>query len=687
MKNRSPIKSQRVSEEQLYWMPAIFVAICTVLFYLPIASNHFVNWDDTVAITENYHIRSLNPSSLQWMFTTFHTGNWIPLTWLSLALDYAIGGLNPTIYHVHNLLLHVSNTLLIFFLSLKILRLAAANDETKSYVSVFFEKSMGKKIGKITPRIGIAILTALLFSLHPIHVESVAWATERKDLLCSLFFLAALLIYLDDMSSKETKIGKWTICLGLFALALLSKPMAVTLPLVLLLLDVWPLNRFKANFPKVLWEKIPFFVLSLIIAVITIRAQSDAGAILNIAKLSIAFQIMNAFHSLIFYVWKMILPFDLVPFYPITHQGQHTFSTPNIIAFLLVILISITCFFYRKNKPYLIISWLYYVITLLPVLGILQVGSQAAADRYSYLPSLSLFLLFSTSIFILFSNHQVILTALSTAIVVALGFATMNQLVVWKNSVNLWESVVKVYPNISVISHTNMANAYKQMGQLDKALKEYNRALTFPNPHAYIHDGKGTVLLDKGLVDEAIQEFKQAITLNSTYASPHRNLWFAYEKKGWYDLALAEILEAVKINPEFAEAYNNLGVSYGREARFEESTEVFKKALSIDPHNSIYLVNLATTYQRSGQLDKAIDAYKKGIRMNSSQIVYFLNLSNTYSLKGMFAEAIQTLQDAARIQPSNPEIFLKLGTTYEKSGQHELAIQNYEKAKQLSRKK
>lgn len=698
IKQRTPIKMKDKIEpveehssepiEHPPWVVPLSISMVTFFFYLPILYNGFVNWDDPTAILENYHIHSLNFSSLRWMFTSFHTGNWIPLTWLSLTLDYVIGGPNPKIYHLHNLLLHLINTVLVFFLSFKILNLAAKTNTPISKISLWNGK---KWMGKITPAVFAASLAALLFGLHPIHVESVAWATERKDLLFSLFFFASLLIYLDNVSSDSEKLWKWIACWGFFALSLLSKSMAVTLPLVFLLLDIWPLNRFHTKGSKLLFEKIPFFLLAFIIAVITIFAQAQAGAISEMAKLPLDFRIMNAFHSLIFYIWKMMLPIDLVPFYPIGHQGNEAFSSSNLMGAFFVTLISLACYYYWKAKPYLAIAWLYYIITLAPVLGIVQVGTQAAADRYTYLPCLSLFILFSASV-VSFLSRRTVLTAFSTVLVALLGFATVKQLAIWKDSISLWEGVAKAYPDMSIVIHANLGNAYKQFGQkdktlLNKALREYNRALALRQPHAFIYDGKGIVLLNQGKVDEAIETFQLAIALDPNYASPHRNLWFAYEKKGLHELALAEILKAVSIEPEFAEAYNNLGISYGRQAEFEKSIEAFKMAFSIDPHSSKYLINLATTYQRKGEFDQAIGWYKKGLQLNTNEPIYYLNLANTFLLKGMVIEAIETLKVGMQIQPPNADIFQKLGIIYEKVGQAELAMQYYEKAMHLSGQK
>lgn len=686
IKTKAKIQSPKSLEpiECPLWAIALFIAIITALFYLPVVNNGFVNWDDNSAITENHHLRLLNLSSFYWMFTSFHTGNWTPLTWLSLALDYTIGRLDPRVYHLHNLLLHIINTLLVFFLSFKILKLAERNEDEQNKLSLFSQKTSEGWASKLTPTIWAAALTACLFGLHPIHVESVVWAAERKGLLCSSFFFASLLSYLDNVTSDQKKLWKWMVCLGLFTLSLLSKPMAITLPLILLLLDFWPLNRLNTHFYKVLLEKIPFFILSLAITVVTIIAQAKATAIADSSRLPIDFRIMNAFHSLIFYIGKILVPVDLLPMYPIGHQGKNAFSTANIIALLLVIAISIMCYYlYRKRKPYLAVAWIYYVITLIPVLGIIQFGYQAAADRYTYLPSWSLFLLLSAYLVILLSHHRAVLIGFSIVIMTTLGFATMRQITIWKDSINLWGGVVKAFPNSSSVIHANMASAYKQFGRLEEALWEYEQALALNQPQADLYNGKGSVLLDKGFVDESIQEFLQASALDPNYAAPHRNLWVAYEKKGLYDLAMAEIFEALRICPDYADSYNHLGISYGRKTLFKESIEAFKKALSIEPDNSMYIINLATTYQRHGQLEKAIAWYKKGLSLNSKEPIYFLNLANTYLAQKKPVEAIEALQAISLLQPLGSTIFNKLGEAYEMLGQQELASKNYEKAKLL----
>jgi len=466
----------------------------------------------------------------------------------------------------------------------------------------------------------------------------------------------------------SSKISKYYFCLVLFTFALMSKPMAVTLPVVLLILDIWPLGRWAGDRAKILMEKIPFFVLSLLSGWITIEAQARSSAFMAMEKLSIGFRLINAFHSVIFYILKIIIPVDLAAYYPLPFE-QRVNSPDYLAAVVLAALFSWACFYYRKERPYLAGAWCFYLATLAPVLGILQVGSQAAADRYAYLPSLGILMLFSAGLSKLLDRQRSAMLGVSSVLILFLGYLTIQQLHTWRDSVALWENVVKVSPRVSEVAYGNLANAYRDAHRSEEALKAYDEAIAIGPPHAYPHDGKGTVLLELGRTQEAIAEFKTAAALDARYASPHRNLWFAYERLGMHSEALAEAQEAVRVDPDFAEAYSNLGISYGSSGKYEEAISAFKRALLIDAGNAQYLVNLATTYQRSGKYDEAIDLYKRAILLDPNRPVYFLNLGNTYLLKGMFLEAAEILEQAARLQPGNPGIYQKLAEVYEKSGQ------------------
>ncbi len=654
------------------WTMALIPVFLTLLFYFPVLRNEFSNWDDAEIITENLHIRSLNFANLSWMFSDLRSGNWMPLTWLSFALDYRWGGLNPMAYHLDNLLMHALNTLLVFFLGFRLLNLATSK---MSQSGLAFSGN-----GEVTA----AFLAALIFGLHPIHVESVAWATERKDVLYGLFFLLSLLTYLDYVSSRDQKASKYYACLGFFLLSLTAKPMAMTLPVVLLLLDAWPLDRFPVNRFKLLMEKVPFFLLSFLSGLLAIAAQAQAGALSGLQHLSPAFRFMNALHSLVFYLAKLAFPIRLAAYYPLPSETE-VFSAEYLLAGILVVIITLSCFYYRHRLPYLAATWLFYLATITPVIGLVQVGSQAAADRYTYIPTLGFILLFAAGAVFLFQSFQFAGALGAMALTMGLGYGTHLQVETWGTPVKLWENVVRVYPGVNEVAYCDLANAYRVANRLDEALKAYDQAISLKPSSLVEHEGKGIVLFGLGKAKESIEEFKKAIELDPQSASPHRDLWLVYDRMGMRKEELEEAEEAVKMEPDYVDAYNSLAISYGYAGQYEKSIEAFQKALRIDPGNPQFLVNLATTYQRLGKYEDAIELYKKAIGRDPSQPVYYLNLGNTYLLRKSYPEAIEALEQAANLQPENPAIFKKLAQVYEKNGQKEKAAENEAKAMSLEK--
>ena len=511
-------------KKTLYWNCALFPSLITFLFYLSSLNNDFVNWDDKAFIVDNPNIRSLNSQSLKWMFAN-HV-NWTPLTWLSLAADLWIGGINPKFFHFINIVLHSLNTLLVFWLCFQILRIAQKN---KVFVSEDSVKSL---------EIYVPILTALLFGLHPIHVESVAWAAERKDVLYAFFYISALIAYLKYASETDRKPLKLAVCFGLFLFSLMSKPMAVTLPLVLLILDYWPLQRFQSSFLKIAAEKVPFIIPALLVGLLTkISQESFISNLNNSVDISLR---LNPFRSLFFYLWKMLLPINLVPFYPLPYSTDDLYALTNVMAILLMIIVTYLCFHIRQKFPAVLASWLYYLATLLPVLGFIQVGSQAAADRYTYLCSLGPFLLFSVGIVILTQKRKVLFFLLCLTLVVLLGCGTIKQIGIWHNSETLWKSVLKVYPDESPIPYTNLGIYYMKAGRPEEALEELEKAVIIPPPYPQTNNALGAILLDQEKIDEAIQQFQQAVSLEPNYINAHENLAVAYERKGLHDAAWAE---------------------------------------------------------------------------------------------------------------------------------------------------
>ncbi len=562
-----------------YGFLALIPVLLTFLVYFPSLANQFVNWDDLEAITRNSHLRVLNSHNFHWMFTTFHLGNWIPLTWMTLALDYQLGKLDTRIYHLDNLVLHCLNTGAVFFLSVRLLVPAGKNGSPEA---------QGQKSLWV---VAAAFITALLFGLHPLHVESVAWATERKDLLYGFFYLLGLTLYLDYASTPVLKSWKLHACLGLFLLALLSKPMAVTLPLVLILLDLWPLGRFRAQGVGIFREKIPLFALAVLSGVLASLAQGSVESFSNLNQIPLVYRVMNAFHSLVFYLEKMVFPAGLAALYPI--DLRKTFSPAYVYALMGAVLITFICIVYRKKRPYLGAAWLYYGITLAPVLGIIQVGSQAAADRYSYLPSLAPFLLFGAAAANFFSRRRFTLILLTAFLAAALGYGTYQQTKTWKDSPTLWENVLRVNPRNSQIAHANLADGYLTTGRFDEALREFDRGIAIGPPSSFSHDGKGRVLLELGRPEEALQEFKAGINLEPKNAQFHCHLGMAYGRMGKTREALSEVQEGVRLDPDYSEGYYDLGVLYMNQGQYGKSVEAFQADLALDPDNPAVRAGLA----------------------------------------------------------------------------------------------
>ncbi len=613
------------------WVAALTPVLLTLLFYLPVLKNSFANWDDQDFILNNLNIRHLNGSSLHWMFTTLYGGNWTPLTWLSFAADYRFGGLDPWVYHLDNLFLHGLNTALVFLLSIKLLYLS--------------RKTFGLVAGepKRNWEIPAAFLATLLFGIHPLHVEPVAWATDRVDLLCGLFFFAALLFYLSYVSQAPLKRWKYFAALGMFCLALLSKSMAISLPFILLLLDGWPLGRLNSNRSRIILEKIPFLILALISVGITMAARSHVGAMASFSQIPLGFRVMNAFHSLVFYLGKMMAPFGLAALYPI--HLKKAFSIEYIFSAFGVLLISLVCYIYRKKHPYLITVWLFYCLTLAPVLGLVHVGSQAAADRYFYLPSVTPFLLVGAVLARLFQKQWRIFWLLTSLLIISLGYAAMKQVSIWRDSATLWENVLNADPRNSAIAFTCLGEAYSESGRWDEALMEFNIAIAVGPPKIYPHDGKGKLLLVKGLKDEALREFMAAVEIDpqeglahshmdviysqqgqtslalaertAALASNHDDSWshFAYGKVymeyGMYEPAVAQIQAALLLDPNFAEADDCLGMIYKKQADFETAIAAFKKALALEPRNTNYMENLASAYLAAKKYNEALALYQK----------------------------------------------------------------------------
>ncbi|MCK9419643.1 MAG: tetratricopeptide repeat protein [Nitrospirae bacterium] len=572
---------------------AVTIALATVLVYLPSLRNGFVGvWDDNINIVENLHIRSLDATFFRWAFLDFHGSNWLPLTWISLAVDYAFWGLNPLGYHLTNIILHVLNTLVVVFLVVKLLQ-AARERTTKPEFLAFLSDRVILFIGGVT---------GLLFGIHPVHVESVAWAAERKDVLCALFFLLSIIWYANYVSYKTYK--TYMLTLGLFVLALMSKPMAVSLPVVLLILDWYPLNRIPSW--KTIWslvvEKLPFFLMSLVSSMITILAQRSGDSIASLDVVPVSSRLLVAARSLIAYLGKMLLPLNLVPFYPYPRQVV-LFSFEYLAVLVLMLGITACALVAAKRHPVLLAAWGYYVVTLIPVLGIVQVGNQSMADRYLYLPSIGPFLVGGigiawmakkvTTAYRRETMRLLVYSLLALCLFFPLSLITIKQMGKWKNSFALWDYTIATGIE-SAVAYNNRGLSLKEMDQRGNAIADFERAIAL-DPQNYF---------------------------------AYNNLGVVYGKDGQYPRSIEYFLKAIAINPQHADSYCNLGLSYFNMKQEDKALENYNKAIELKQDFDAAILNRGNLYFIIGNRARALQDYRKACMLGNSRACEVLTIAN-----------------------------------------------------------
>jgi len=639
---KTPSKNQQLPQKlfnedvllKVAWIAfAIFILTCIV--YSPTLKNGFV-WDDYGYITANKTIRSLDTRSLYTMFTVRNMGNWHPVTSLSHAIDYASWGLDPFGYHLTNSIFHGLNAVLLFLLVIQLMvKVSKTND-----VATEPEKSLPVS----TQYLIAASITALLFALHPLQVESVAWIAERKNVLCTFFVLLTFHCYLMYVSAVQT-MHRWmwfAACLFLFLFALMSKPMAVTLPVLLLIFDYYPLKRIKLSFReslKILLEKVPFFVLSIFDSIITIVVQHNAGSLKSLDQFHFGLRILNAMRTLIFYLEKTIIPIKLVPYYPLTGNADWSDARYLLSGMLILILTGFCLWMAKKGKNLFLAAWLFYLVALLPMLGIIQVGDQAAADRYTYLSNLSIFLLVGIGTVWLFekislTNYRKMLGGgfflVISLVFLLLAAITINQIKIWRSPASLWQYVTNKYPDSVSFAHYNLGIDLFDQGKIDEAISSYKRTLTINPRHEKAYFSLGYSYLKKGMLDESIPEFKRALTLNPNYAEAHYALGSVYDTKGLSDEALFEYKRAVTIKPRYAEVHYKLGVLYQKKGQPDEAISEFKKALANKLRYPEAHQDLSFAYYYKGNYQLAVLHCEKAEKLGYSVNPKLLKLLKPY---------------------------------------------------------
>ena len=684
---------------------SLFLAAGTLLVYWPVTQCEFVNFDDTDFVTANPRVQAgLTVESFKWAWHSEVARNWHPITMLTHMLDCQLFGLNAGRHHLVNLLFHLANTLLLFHL-LKLM----------------------------TGAVWRSAFVAALFAWHPLHVESVAWIAERKDVLSTLFWFLTIWAYVRyarelGMPNSKCK-GFYALTLLFFALGLMSKPMLVTVPFVLVLLDFWPLGRLKlvqtaarthgpsqtekqkakvkppapvrnppafaagkSIFPgRLLWEKIPFLAMSAVLCIVTFSIQKHGGAMLTGRDLPIASRIENALISYWRYIGKMFWPGHLAGLY--LRSGEWPLWLAALAALSLLI-VSILVVAQMRRRPWLAMGWFWYLGTLVPVIGLVQVGMQSVADRFTYVPLVGLFIILSWGAGELARFWRLPAFApgvAATLVLTACLVLSARQVGYWKDSETLFKRMIAATKD-NYMAHYNLANLYSREKRIAEAAAHYEAALAEEPNYADAHNNFAGLLLDQKRYDDAIQHYAAALRINPQY------LYYFNFANALADAASArhdtnEFAEAVRaygqallLNPGASEAHNNLGMTWDAQGRENEAAAEFREALGLQPDFEPAHFNLANALARLGKLDESIAEYRAAARLNPDRAESHNALGLSYAMQNKMADAAQEFREVIRLQPDNAAANGNLGNALAAQNRIDEAIPYYLAALRLNPK-
>ncbi|HEY1268694.1 MAG TPA: tetratricopeptide repeat protein [Candidatus Binatia bacterium] len=541
------------------------VAAATLIAFLPVLQNGFTNWDDYTNLLSNPNYRGLSWPHLVWMFTSIADSLYRPLTWLTFGADYVLWQMNPAGYHFSALFFHVANAVLFFFVARKLFVI-----ETRAGVHA----------------VVAAVMAALFFSVHPLRVEAVAWTQARENVVAGLFFLLTLICYLKAVANGGAY-QRWMLAAIIsYALCLLGKGAFVTLPIGLLIIDFYPLRRFN----RAAWiEKTPFFVLALIAGLIAIYAKNQGHLLYGLDEYSLLQRLGIAAYGMVFYLWKTVAPVKLSPLYEMPQSVDA--MTPYFIGSAAAASgLTVVLFALRRRAPAALATWLWYVALLAPTSGIMQNGLQIAADRYTYLPSLSLALL-AAALLLRWRDRIVSTAAGATLVAVVLAGLSWQQTKVWRNSANLWFHAVSINPT-SYVAHQFLGSALLESGQADAALDEYRKSRDINPRYASAYMSIGYILALRSDSAGAIENYRIALKLFPDSAAAHFNLANQLLKQGEIEEAVVHYGDAVRLNPNDAAARNNLGFLLARKGYAAAAEEHFRAAIHLNPYDPLAYYNL-----------------------------------------------------------------------------------------------
>jgi len=656
-----------LSERRLVLGICIFLAAIVWLVFGQTVHFAFVNYDDNFYVYENPAVMGgLSLDGVKWAFTHTVAFNWHPLTMLSHMLDWQLYGSNAGGHHLTNVLLHTATVILLFF-----------------------------ALRQMTGNLWRSALVAAVFAIHPLRAESVAWVAERKDVLSGLFFMLTLWAYA-RYARRPFSIGRYLCVVVLFALGLFSKPMLVTLPFVLLLLDYWPLERFQwttfrdtlRTLRPLVWEKIPLFLIATVLGVVTLVAQNNSRTALEAMPAAIRFS--NVLVSYGIYVWEMVWPRHLAAFYPFLSV---TPVWPIVGGGALLLVATLLAIWAARRRAYFLVGWFWYVVMLAPVSGIVQVGLQSHADRYTYLPQIGLYLLLTWGLAELSASwryRRVVLAGVSATILVVLIFCARAQVSYWRNSEALWTHTLACTADNPVVRN-NLGNSLLQAGRRDEAIAQFQQALKINPRNAEANNNLGYVFYKMGRYQEAMVQFQQALQLDPRFAEAHFNLGTVLLQQGQWDEATAHFQQALQINPNYEIARNNLGFVFLQTGRYQEAMVQFQQALQINPYDAGARFNLGFVLLRLGRADEAVVHYQRALQLNPGSVNILTGLAWVLATASPAAlrdghKAVDLAERANQTAGGEDPVILRtLAAAYAEDGRFDDAVRNAQNALTLAR--
>jgi len=638
MKKTAPkdtqIKKSFFETHSQYLIAAILLAVTFVAFYQTLGHDFIRFYDDDEYVVKNPMVSAgLTKEGIVWAFTKSHSANWHPLTWMSHMLDCRLYKLNPMGHHLTSLLFHIANVLLLF------------------WVLTLMTRSLWR-----------SGFVAALFAIHPLHVESVAWVAERKDVLSTFFWILTMLAYVWYV--RRPGIGRYLLVALAFVMGLMSKPMLVTLPFALLLLDYWPLGRLRSgNARKAVLEKAPLWGLSIASSIITYAVQQKAGAVAMLGQFPVAVRIGNALVAYVGYIVKMLWPSGLAFYYP--RSGNPLAAWQVVGAIIVLVCISVFVIRAARKRPYLAMGWLWYLGTLIPVIGLIQVGSHAMADRYTYVPLIGLFIIVAWGVPEFLARRKPkeapLLAILAVIVIVVLTVCTWIQVGYWKDGVTLYEHALACTTN-NAMTHNNLGNVLFEQNEFAKAAEHFSAALEIDPKMAEARNNLGNALVKMGRVEEGIAQYREALRLMPNDTQAHFNLGIVFSNQGKLDEAIAEYTEALRLKPDNPGGYNNLGNVYARLGRFDDAIAHYREVIRLQPNSPDTYNNMGNALAAQGKVEEAIRSYSDAIRMNPNQVDAHFNLAIAYSRLNRNDEAMQEYRAVIRIRPDHAGARMNLAT-------------------------